>query len=121
MIASEDVKTGVLSGLSVFTAMGTMACCIVPFVLFALGISGAWIGNLTALAPYRPYFVAGTLAFLGLGFYFVYRRPNAACAPGSYCARPASHRIAKAGLWAATAMVLLAMTFSYWFPLLVET
>jgi mercuric ion transport protein len=119
--ADDTVKKGVVSALSVLGAIGASACCIVPFALFALGISGAWIGNLTALAPYKTYLVAGTLAFLGLGFYLVYRRPRAAaCADGSYCARPASHRIAKTGLWTATVLVILAMTFSYWLPLFVE-
>jgi mercuric ion transport protein len=120
--ADDKVKKGVVSALSVLGAIGASACCILPFALFTVGISGAWIGNLTALAPYKPYFVAGTLAFLAVGFYLVYRRPKAAvCAEGSYCARPASHRIAKTGLWTATVLVLLAMTFSYWFPLFIET
>ena len=38
-------------------AIAASSCCIAPLVLFSLGISGAWIGNLTALAPYQPYFV----------------------------------------------------------------
>ena len=50
---------GILGGL----AAGS--CCVVPFVLVTVGISGAWIGNLTALAPYKPIFVALTLAVLG--------------------------------------------------------
>ncbi|EMR15037.1 mercuric transport protein, partial [Klebsiella quasipneumoniae] len=29
-------------------------CCLGPLVLIALGFSGAWIGNLTVLEPYRP-------------------------------------------------------------------
>ena len=29
------------------------SCCIVPLLLLSLGISGAWIGNLTALEPYK--------------------------------------------------------------------
>lgn len=33
-------------------------CCLGPLVLVALGVSGAWIGNLTALEPYRPVFPA---------------------------------------------------------------
>jgi mercuric ion transport protein len=120
-VTDDKAKKGLVAGLSVLAAIGSMSCCVIPFALFALGISGAWIGNLTALAPYKPLFVAGTLAFLGLGFYLVYRRPKAAvCAEASYCARPASNRIAKIGLWTATVMVLLAMTFSYWFPLFVE-
>lgn len=122
-VATDDkVKKGLVSGLSILGAIGASACCIVPFGLFTLGISGAWIGNLTALAPYKPYFVTGTLAFLGIGFYLVYRRTKVAdCAEGSYCARPTSHRIAKTGLWTATVLVLLAVTFSYWLPLFVET
>src|SRR3546814_9143726 len=31
------------------------ACCVVPLLLVMLGISGAWIANLTALEPYKPY------------------------------------------------------------------
>jgi mercuric ion transport protein len=38
-----------------FGAIAASSCCIVPLVLFSLGISGAWIANLTALAPYQPY------------------------------------------------------------------
>ncbi|MFV2325740.1 mercuric transporter MerT family protein, partial [Escherichia coli] len=32
-------------------------CCLGPLVLVALGFSGAWIGNLTVLEPYRPLFI----------------------------------------------------------------
>ena len=30
-------------------AIGASVCCVVPLVLVLLGISGAWIGTLTAL------------------------------------------------------------------------
>ena len=30
-------------------ALAASSCCIVPLILFSLGIGGAWIGNLTAL------------------------------------------------------------------------
>ena len=114
-------KKGLVAGLSVLGAIGTSACCVIPFGLFTLGVSGAWIGNLTALAPYKPLFVVGTFALLALGFYLVYRRPRAvACADGSYCARRASNRIAKIGLWTGTLLVLVAVTLSFWFPLLVQ-
>jgi hypothetical protein len=32
-------------------------CCVAPLVLLTLGISGAWISQLTALEPYRPIFI----------------------------------------------------------------
>ena len=115
--------TGTKSLVSIVTVLGaiaSMTCCAIPFALFLLGISGAWIGNLTVLAPYKPVFVGATLAFLGVGFFMVYRKPKVACAEGSYCARPSSNRIARIGLWTATVLVLVAMTFSYWAPLLVK-
>jgi mercuric ion transport protein len=95
----------------VLAALGAASCCVMPFVLFMLGISGAWIGNLTALEPYQPLFVAIAAACLGYGFYLVYRKPKIACAEDSYCARPSSSRTAKIGLWVATVVVLVAVGF----------
>ncbi len=69
-------------------AIAASSCCILPLVLFSLGVSGAWIANLTQLAPYQPYFIAATLAFLGCGYWLVYRSSNVACATGEACARP---------------------------------
>ncbi|HMA70396.1 MAG TPA: mercuric transporter MerT family protein [Xanthobacteraceae bacterium] len=92
-------------------ALGAASCCVVPFVLFTLGVSGAWIGNLTALEPYQPIFTAIAVACLGSGFYLIYRRPTTACAEGSYCASPASNRVAKIGLWTAAVLVIVAIGF----------
>lgn len=97
----------------ILAALGAASCCVVPFALFTLGISGAWIGNLTALEPYQPIFAIVALGFIGYGAYLVYRKPQAACADGSYCARPISTRIAKLGLWSAAALVLVALAGPY--------
>jgi mercuric ion transport protein len=110
-------RAGLLSIGSILTALGTTACCVVPFTLFTLGISGAWIGNLTALEPYQPIFAAITLGFLGYGFYLVYRKPKVACAEGSYCAKPGSGRIARIGLWTATVLVIIGLGFPKLAPL----
>lgn len=93
------------------------SCCIVPLVLVTLGVSGAWIGNLTALEPYKPYFVIVTLAFLAGGFWHVYLRQKPDCVDGSYCARPEPALITKAVLWVATIIVVFAMTLQWWAPL----
>ena len=93
------------------------SCCIVPLVLVTLGVSGAWIGNLTALEPYNPYFVVLTLAFLAGGFWHVYFRPKPVCVEGTYCARPQSSLITKSALWGATILIALAMTLKWWAPL----
>ncbi len=92
-------------------ALATASCCVVPFALFLLGISGAWISNLTALEPYQPIFAAIAFGFLGCGFRLVYQKPRVACAEGSYCADPASKRTAKIGLWSAAILVIIALGF----------
>ena len=102
-------------------AVAASSCCIAPLVLFSLGISGAWIGNLTALAPYQPYFIAATLACLGYGYWLVYRRKNVACAEGAACARPLPHHIVKAGLILATILVAGAIAFDLFAPLLLNS
>jgi mercuric ion transport protein len=63
-------------------ALASSSCCIVPLALFGLGVSGAWIGNLTRLAPYQPYFIAATLAFVGTGYWLAHRDAKRACADG---------------------------------------
>ncbi len=95
----------------ILAALGAASCCVVPFALFTLGISGAWIGNLTALEPYQPYFAVIAAACLGYGFYLVYRKPKVACAEGTHCAGPSSNLVAKIGLWTATVLVVIAVGF----------
>jgi mercuric ion transport protein len=117
--ASEPVDrnmsgAALLSIGGIVAALGAATCCVVPFALFFAGISGAWIGNLTALKPYQPLFIAIAIVCLGYGFYLVYRKPKAAtCVEGSYCARPSSNRNAKIGLWIATALIFIAVGFPY--------
>ena len=101
----------------VLGAFAASSCCIVPLILFSLGIGGAWIGNLTALEPYSIYFTIAALAFVGLGFWHVYFRKGAECVDGYYCARPQSRRITKIALWAAALLLLVNMTMGWWAPL----
>ena len=110
-------KAGLVSVGGILAALGAASCCVVPFALFTLGISGAWISNLTALEPYQPLFAAVTFGFLGYGFYLVYRKPKVACAEDSYCDKPSSGRTAKIGLWTATVLVVIALGFPKLAPL----
>jgi mercuric ion transport protein len=98
-------------------ALAAASCCVVPFALFMLGVSGAWIGNLTALKPYQPVFAIIAIGFLGYGFYHVYKKPKVACAEDSYCARPGSGRLTKIGLWTATVLIVVALVFPKIAPL----
>src|SRR5215831_4035511 len=70
----------------VLGALAASSCCILPLILFILGVSGAWIANFTQLAPYQPYFIAATLGFLTGGYWLVYRASKPACTEGAACA-----------------------------------
>jgi mercuric ion transport protein len=104
-------QAALLSVGGILAALGAVSCCVIPFALFLAGVSGAWIGNLTALAPYQPIFATVAAGFVGYGAYLVYWKPKAACADGSYCAGPASSRLARIGLWSAGALVVIALGF----------
>jgi mercuric ion transport protein len=106
-----------LAAGGVLGALAASSCCILPLVLFGLGISGAWIGNLTQFAPYQPYFIGATAACLGSGYWLLYRSRKMACADGEACARPLPSRIVKLGLILATALVISALAFDFLAPL----
>jgi mercuric ion transport protein len=114
----DSGRKGWLAAGGVLGAFLASACCIGPLVLLTLGISGAWIGNLTALEPYKPVFAVIALGFIAAGFRQVYFRKPTVCEPGSYCARPASSRITKTALWGALILVLAALSIDWWAPLL---
>ncbi len=108
---------GVLAAGSVVTALVATSCCVLPFALFTAGITGAWMGRLRALEPYQPYFLGLALACIAGGFYAVYRKPKVEACEDGYCARPASRRIAKAGLWLSSMIVLLVIAWPRMLPL----
>src|SRR6266436_6542725 len=102
-------------------ALAASSCCILPLVMFSLGVSGAWIGSLTRLAPYQPYFIAATIGFVGYGYWLVYRSSKVACDVGEACARPISNRLVKAALIVATILVGAALGFDLLAPLLLQS
>jgi len=116
-VPGNSTRHGLVAAVGLIGAVAASSCCILPLVLFSAGIGGAWIGNLTALSPYQPYFVLETLGFLGAGFYFAYVRPRRACADGEVCARPLPGRIVKTSLWIATVLVAAAIAFPYVAPI----
>ena len=87
-------------------------CCLGPLVLVAVGLSGAWIANLTLLEPYRPFFSAGALVALFFAGRRIFR-PAQACLPGEVCAVPRTRRIYKVVFGIVSALVLVALVFPY--------
>lgn len=117
----EKTKKSLFAGGSALGALAMSSCCILPLALFSLGVTGAWIGNLTALYPYKLYFLIPTAVFLAGGFYLVYRRPRAnECEPGAGCVTPLSDRINRVVLWSATLLTATALAFPYVAPALLD-
>ena len=96
-------------------AIGASICCVVPLVLVLLGISGAWITNLTALDAWRPWFSAATLACLGWAFWSLYASSSRCQADGT-CVDPRALRHRRTWLWIASAVIALLLLFPYYVP-----
>lgn len=91
-------------------------CCLGPLVLVALGFSGAWIGNLSVLEPYRPIFVGAAL----LAMFFAYRRifrPVQDCNLGEVCAVPQVRSTYEILFLIVAALVVVALAFPFVLPL----
>jgi len=87
-------------------------CCLGPLILISLGFSGAWIGTLTVLDPYRPFFIVAAV----LALFFAGRqifRPAYLCSPGEVCALPRARRIYKFLFWSCATLVLVALVYPY--------
>ena len=87
-------------------------CCLGPLILISLGFSGAWIGHLTLLEPYRPLFIVAAV----LALFFAGRRifrPAYLCNPGEVCALPRARRIYKFLFWSCATLVLVALVYPY--------
>jgi len=114
-VAALNAKGSLAAG--VLAAIGASICCVGPLVLLALGIGGAWIGNLTAFEPYRPLFIGLTLLFLGLALRKVYLVPQV-CAPGTLCTDPQTTKRQRL-VFCSVAVLLLGLLAVPWFaPLL---
>ncbi len=86
-------------------ANGASVCCVGPLVLLGLGVGGTWVGNLSAMEPYRPIFIGLTLLFLGFAFRKLYQVPQV-CAPGTPCADPRTIKRQRLTFWIVTCLLL---------------
>jgi mercuric ion transport protein len=95
-------------------AMVASACCLGPFVLVTVGISGAWIANLAAFEPFRPYAIGIALVCMAVAYRQIYTVPaREACEPEALCALPQTRRVYKVIFGIVTAMVLVALGYPY--------
>jgi copper chaperone CopZ len=124
-VAKLRSRAGVLAQAgALVSAVVASACCWLPLLLIAFGISGGAVA--AKFEAWRPVLLPVTFALLGLAFYFAYRKPKPAvagsgdaccvaagsspqadsCCPPKGAKRFTMKTLNKAILWVVTALVL---------------
>lgn len=109
-----NAKTALAGG--VLASIGASVCCVGPLLLLSLGVGGAWIGNLTALEPYRPVFIVLVLLFLGLALRRLYFMPRS-CDSEQDCAADRANKGQRVIFWIVAPMVLVLVAVPWLLPL----
>jgi len=117
-IQPTDKRKNMAATGGVIGALLASSCCILPLLLVIMGVGGSWIGSLSELNVYQPYFIVFASLCLGAGFRQVYIKPRQSCEADSYCAKPGSGILIKSVLWGATLLVVINATINIWAPYL---
>lgn len=113
-MASLNVKGSLVAGA--LAAIGASICCVGPLVLLLMGIGGAWVANLAALEPMRPFFIGATLLFVALAFRRLYLVPQV-CKPGTPCAEPPTVRRQRLTFWIVVVVLACLLAVPWMAPL----
>ncbi|MDP9011940.1 MAG: mercuric transporter MerT family protein [Pseudomonadota bacterium] len=108
-IVTKQLWAGVVAGI-----VGSL-CCVAPLALLLLGISGAWIGQLTALEPYRPIFIGVSAFCMALSFRHLYIVP-ARCVPGEACEDPQLQKRQRQIFWIVAVGLAALLAFPWFAP-----
>lgn len=109
---SPDRGSKGLLALGGFGAVLVSACCVLPFVLVAVGLGGAWLASLHALYPYRWVFLGVSAVVL----FFAWRRlyqPRTECIDDEVCAVPVVNRAYRIVFWVITGVVAASAVAPY--------
>jgi mercuric ion transport protein len=103
----------IIGGLAAILAS---TCCLGPLLLITLGVSGAWISNLTLLEAYRPFFIIVAL----IALFFAWRkiwRSSASCTAEAVCNLSEVKTSYKWLFWMVAILVLIAVGFPFGIPI----
>jgi mercuric ion transport protein len=109
--STDSPRWALLTGVA--GALGASLCCALPLALVSLGIGGAWLSGLTALEPYRPVFVAVTVAALASAGWRLYG-PASRCEDGQACASPELLKRRRRLFWVVVVVVVPLVLFPYY-------
>ena len=68
-------KENIAGAGTIVAALLATSCCIGPAVFIISGVSVGFLGNLSFLDAYSPYFIGVAVLLLGYSFYKLYIRP----------------------------------------------
>lgn len=111
---SGGVRSGrwgaISAALASLSAVLSSACCWIPLLMIGAGASVT--GAAALFEAYRVPFLLGATLFLGIGYYFSYRREPSCGADGA-CdpSNSKSPRLTRWTLWMATVIVIVFATF----------
>ena len=108
---SKSTKATLIAGL--IAGLTASACCAGPLILLMLGISGSWIGNLSALEPFRPVFIVLAIGLLFLAYRKIFIKPQS-CSIDAICATNSGQKTQKIFFWATTLLILLSIAFPWY-------
>lgn len=110
----NDTPTGtaLFSLVAGLGAVATSSCCVLPLALSAVGLGGAWLGELSALAVYKPYFLGAAGVALALGWIAAFQR-RGACVDSHDCASRKPNRLIISTLGLSTLIVVIAAGWSF--------
>lgn len=93
------------------TAILASSCCTIPLILAFLGLGS--LGASSFLARHRVILLVVPFIFLGVAYYFTYRKrvePSEACCPEEASTKS---RVSKLVLWVVTGVVVGLTVFAY--------
>ena len=96
---------------SVISAFLASVCCVAPVVFALLGVGGA--GFAVGLEKYRPLFIGIAVVFLGIAFYYTYRKKGTSCEIDSVCPTGKGGKFNKVMLWVSATLVGFFIVFPY--------
>ncbi len=102
--------------VSVLAGIGASICCLGPFLLLLLGISGAWIAHLAAFERFRPACMVLALVLVSVAGYRLYLAAEGT--PQSACACSPVRRRQRFLFWIVAPLVLILVVTPWILPLL---
>lgn len=100
-------KENIAGAGTIIAALLATSCCIGPAVFIISGVSVGFLGTLSFLDAYSPYFLGVAVLLLGYSFYRLYLRPVKCACEEDFRAR----RISRVIFWIGTASLIFALTF----------